>query len=48
MIFVYEKKIWIFLRFIGIPSLKEVIVRNSDVVNTNCTRMEILDNIKII
>ena len=33
-----------FLRFTGIPSLKEVIARNSNVVNTNHIRMEILDN----
>ena len=33
-----------FLRSIVIPSLKEVIARNSNVVNTNCIRMEIVDN----
>ena len=33
-----------FLRFTGIPSLKEVIARNSSVANTNYIRMEILDN----
>ena len=31
-----------------IPSLKEVIARNSNVANTNCIRMEILDNLKFI
>ena len=33
-----------FLRSIIIPSLKEVIVRNSNVVNTNCIQIEILYN----
>ena len=33
-----------FFRSIVIPSLKEVIARNSNVVNTNCIQIEILDN----
>ena len=37
-----------FLRSIVIPSLKEVIARNSNVANTNCIRMEIIDNRKFI
>ena len=33
-----------FLRSIAIPSLKEIIARNSNGVNTNCIQIEILDN----
>ena len=44
MIIVFLRENLYVLRSIIIPSLKEVIARNSNVVNANCIQIELLYN----